>query len=70
MGCSASKPIPRFAYYVLVWQVAALQSGGRDASDDESWGDELEKELEGEAEVGVSLVLSLSTQEPSPNERA
>jgi len=34
-------------------QVAVLRSGGGDGSDDESWGDELEKELEGEAEVAV-----------------
>ena len=36
-------------------QVNALQDDGRDVSDDESWGDELEKELEGN-EVVVRAV--------------
>ena len=36
-------------------QVAVLQSAGREGSDDESWGDELEKELEGGPEATVSF---------------
>lgn len=43
----------------FVLQLAVLQDDGQEVSDDDSWGDELEKELEGE-EVAVRIALAFS----------